>query len=274
MKRVKQVQKILTCCMNHKNSFLPALCAALAVHILAMPILKWQGWTCPARLLAETAAEAGVAVTFINIEEAAELVDLKPTEQSLQPEPINDETLPLLPDFDKFETEAATPDISIEEQAEIQAQDNNHELQHSPQDPSLSEKQFFPAKAKRPTTPSESPRQLIKNALQTKAEKHTGGSNSSGPGFIDTEPILITNPKPPYPPDARKLGVEGSVLLRVKIDASGRVTLATVLNSSGRQDFDLAAVNTVMSKWKFRPAKTAGIAVPCERTISVEFRLR
>ncbi len=81
------------------------------------------------------------------------------------------------------------------------------------------------------------------------------------------------NPKPHYPRLARRRGMEGRVLLAVAVDAHGRVTEVTVLESSGYRLLDRAALEAVR-RWTFVPARRDGVAVPGRLTLPIRFRLR
>jgi periplasmic protein TonB len=63
-----------------------------------------------------------------------------------------------------------------------------------------------------------------------------------------------------YPRSARLRGVTGSTVVRITIDAQGRVTDATVLSSSPAGVFDEAA-KRVARECRYRPATAAGVPV-------------
>jgi protein TonB len=71
---------------------------------------------------------------------------------------------------------------------------------------------------------------------------------------------------------ARRLGLEGEVLLRVFVAADGRPTDVVVLRSSGHAILDAAAVETVRNRWRFIPAMRNG--VPVDDTVQVPIRFR
>jgi len=65
-----------------------------------------------------------------------------------------------------------------------------------------------------------------------------------------------------YPVEAKRLGIEGVVRLKLGIDEHGNVVYAKVVEKAGH-GFDEAAVKA-MKQAKFKPAKTSdGRAVPC-----------
>jgi protein TonB len=67
----------------------------------------------------------------------------------------------------------------------------------------------------------------------------------------------LNNPKPDYPSLARRLGEEGTVILRVRVTAQGQVETLHVQQSSGYGPLDSAALNAVR-QWTFTPAHLAG----------------
>jgi len=85
-------------------------------------------------------------------------------------------------------------------------------------------------------------------------------------------PSYFRNPKPPYPPEAERLGQEGAVLLRVEVDAKGEVASVSLRQSSGFPLLDEEAQRTV-STWRFKPARLAGIAVSTSVDVPVRFKL-
>ncbi len=75
-----------------------------------------------------------------------------------------------------------------------------------------------------------------------------------------------------YPETARKMGIEGRVILNVLIDENGRVAGTKVLRSLGESEFSDAAVKAIKSvRWK--PAMRAGQPVKVWVAIPVIFRL-
>jgi protein TonB len=96
------------------------------------------------------------------------------------------------------------------------------------------------------------------------------GPASSGAQAL---PSYFRNPPPRYPEAARRAKQEGLVLLRVAVDASGKVSSVSLLNSSGFPLLDAAAQQGV-SDWRFKPAQVAGIGIASNVNVPVQFRLR
>jgi len=105
----------------------------------------------------------------------------------------------------------------------------------------------------------------------------SGGGIGSGVGpYVSgngvTEPVAIDQPKPPYTEEARKNRTEGVVLLQVIIRSNGRVDGFRVIKGLGN-GLDESAINTIATKWRFRPAMYLGKPVDFQAQIEVTFRL-
>jgi TonB family protein len=61
-------------------------------------------------------------------------------------------------------------------------------------------------------------------------------------------------PSPPYPEDCLERREQGRVLLFLEVDESGKITLATVKESSGHPLLDRATLEYVKNHWFFAPA--------------------
>jgi protein TonB len=97
----------------------------------------------------------------------------------------------------------------------------------------------------------------------------SGGDGSDGMA----RPAYGANPKPPYPLAARRLGVEGVVMLEVLVRPDGSPAEVRVRTSSGSQLLDDSAVDTVRSKWRFLPARHGDTAIESRVTFPIRFRL-
>src|SRR5690606_33673650 len=67
----------------------------------------------------------------------------------------------------------------------------------------------------------------------------------------------IHTPPPRYPPNAQRRGQQGTVLLRVQVDANGRPEDIDVIDGSGFRSLDRAAAEAVR-RWHFEPARRDG----------------
>lgn len=270
MRQAELVQVILICSMSPRSRFFLALSFAVLVHVVAVPFMAWMGWVCPARLLGDRMVEAGVTVSFVTISQA------EVAEQFLT-EPLALEAFeePVEPPAEELIDQQFSDIVSEVELSEFHAPPD-----HLPAQEALAVEQSQSVVTENEFAPKfEAPKSAPKSEARRKQSSPGISSDVAKPAQVpqkifDQDPLLLSSPKPPYPAEARKQGVEGSVLLRVKIDNTGRVSRADVVRSSGRDDFDSAALHTVTTRWRFRPARLAGVAVESERTVSVDFRLR
>lgn len=104
----------------------------------------------------------------------------------------------------------------------------------------------------------------------------SGAGPSSGPvreGVFGTTdgPAFLERISPVYPRLAQRLGKEGTVLLRLAIDARGTLTAVEVVERGGH-GFDEAALAAVRGS-RFRPARQGGVAVPCRALLPIQFKL-
>jgi TonB family protein len=86
-----------------------------------------------------------------------------------------------------------------------------------------------------------------------------------------TAPALLYKVEPEYSEEARKAKYQGTVLLYVEVDPSGRATNIKVARSLGL-GLDEKAIEAV-KKWKFKPGYKDGKPVTVAATIEVNFRL-
>ena len=77
---------------------------------------------------------------------------------------------------------------------------------------------------------------------------------------------------PRYPRIAKKSGWEGTVLVRVTVEANGRASKVIVSRGSGRKVLDDAAVKAVR-RWAFRPARDGNIPIQSVVVIPIKFSL-
>lgn len=91
-------------------------------------------------------------------------------------------------------------------------------------------------------------------------------------GNRDAEP-MASNPTPGYPAAALNAGTEGDVIVRLQVDANGRVSHAAVVGHDGGIDpaLDQAAI-TALQQWRFQPAMRDGRAINSVVQVPVEFR--
>ena len=130
------------------------------------------------------------------------------------------------------------------------------------------------APAPRPET---KPRQTAgrKSPTPSRSQGTSGASSSgAGRGGRGGEPVLFTGqggghfPAPYYPASARMEGKQGTVLLRVTVEASGVASSASVSTSSGSSILDAAARDHVQRRWRWP------VGAVRDYTVHIRFRLQ
>lgn len=111
-------------------------------------------------------------------------------------------------------------------------------------------------------------------ALPSLASASPIASQPANPGAIDIfqQVTYLDRSMPLYPASARKRGIEGRVLLQVEVDAAGLPVLIRLVESSGSEALDRAALDAVR-QWKFKPARRANHPIAATVTIPIHFRL-
>ncbi len=82
----------------------------------------------------------------------------------------------------------------------------------------------------------------------------------------------LRNPAPDYPPAAQKRGLEGKVVLKVHVLASGQPDNVSVAKSSGHQVLDDAALKAV-TQWAFAPARRGQTAIDGWVQVPLTFKI-
>lgn len=105
------------------------------------------------------------------------------------------------------------------------------------------------------------------------AERATPEAGTPPPSGFD--PPVLTNPEAPvqYPPDLYSAGAEGTVILRLFADETGRIVPEStrVAEGSGHPRLDSAAVRAVPDM-RFAPARRDGVPVATAFLQPVQFR--
>jgi len=85
-------------------------------------------------------------------------------------------------------------------------------------------------------------------------------------------PVGIYQPLPLYTEQARKARIEGLVMLQAVIRKDGTVDSFKVIRGLG-YGLDESAINTIATKWRFKPGTLNGLPVDVLANIEVSFRL-
>ncbi|MCM2313228.1 MAG: TonB family protein [Steroidobacteraceae bacterium] len=101
-------------------------------------------------------------------------------------------------------------------------------------------------------------------------EPGAGAAGAETPVFWKMKPIE-TRP-PIYPPRCLRMGIEGTVRVRVLVGEDGRPQEVTVGKSSGDAALDEAALEAVRY-WRFEAARRNGLPVRAWAVVPIEFKL-
>lgn len=82
----------------------------------------------------------------------------------------------------------------------------------------------------------------------------------------------LHNPKPPYPPLSKRLGEQGTVVIRAFIGIDGTATQASIHRSSGFDRLDQVALATAR-QWRYVPGARAGRPEPMWFNVPFHFVL-
>lgn len=85
------------------------------------------------------------------------------------------------------------------------------------------------------------------------------------------EPVKIKDVKPAYPESAKAAGMQGIVIMEIRVDSDGSVVDAKVLRPIG-EPLDSAAMDAVL-QWRFMPTLLNGSPVEILMTVTINFRL-
>lgn len=109
------------------------------------------------------------------------------------------------------------------------------------------------------------PLAISTNAVTTNTTAASGDSEAT---------IAYETATPPaYPIPALRAGVQGTVLLKVLVDTSGKPVRVAVERSSGSRMLDDAARQHVLATWRFHPAVRDGHAIQAWALVPVKFNL-
>ena len=102
------------------------------------------------------------------------------------------------------------------------------------------------------------------------------GADSHSPAIynlsnLNQVPKAISQVPPKYPPELRKAGITGQVVVDFVVAADGTVINAYAASST-REEFEQAAVSAV-SQWKFKPGLIAGRPVNVHLKVPIVFAL-
>jgi protein TonB len=96
------------------------------------------------------------------------------------------------------------------------------------------------------------------------------------PAGIDRAAASVagTHTVPPYPPAARRQGLEGVVTFRLTVGTDGKVSAAEIVTSAGSAELDQVARDWILSHWRYRPALKDGNPAQAQVLASVTYNLK
>lgn len=127
-----------------------------------------------------------------------------------------------------------------------------------------------PSPRKPPVVRQQRPSEPLREQPTTPDTGEAGGGGLLG--ALYSQPVMLSMPKPFYPQRARERGIEGKVTVKVWVNAEGGVDRAEVVRGSGFDLLDRSAHESALEA-RFKPALTAGVPAPAEKTMVVTFSL-
>jgi protein TonB len=105
----------------------------------------------------------------------------------------------------------------------------------------------------------------------------TADGDATVPAPVEQTPVfwkmkLLEMKRPVYPPRCLRMGIEGTVRLRVLVGEDGRPQDAAVRTSSGDTSLDQAALDAVR-EWRFEPARRDGVPLRAWCIVPITFSL-
>lgn len=117
--------------------------------------------------------------------------------------------------------------------------------------------------------PSESP---VSTAPASRERATSSPARTSPRRPADRDARAVNQPAPEYPATALRSREEGTVVVNVEVDASGKPTDVGLAKRSHSRDLDRAALAAVRG-WTFEPAIRDGKPVASAVQVPVDFRL-
>jgi periplasmic protein TonB len=123
-------------------------------------------------------------------------------------------------------------------------------------------------------TPNGSNAQETTAASAAAAAPATASGKAGAPSLVEpsADADYLKNPPPAYPRASRRLGEQGTVIVRVFISTQGTPEKAEVRTSSGFTRLDQAALEAVQ-RWRFVPGRRSGTPEAMWFNIPVRFVL-
>lgn len=207
--------------VKYNPVFIPGMLFVLTFHGILLYML-WQQ-----RLIPPPEQVAKIFVNFITAPKVEE---------------VHKVDLPLLPEKPKIKPK---PKLKSKPKKLVKIQQPKKIVPAEPAEPIISEEEVI--------TPPSPPVEVVKASVPEPV------SVPAGPVTLTTE-LSVTCPElspPTYPSVSRRLGEEGKLVLRVELDENGRVSAASIVESSNYIRLDEAALKVVKT-WRCNPALRNG----------------
>jgi protein TonB len=123
-------------------------------------------------------------------------------------------------------------------------------------------------------TPNNSNAQATAPASNAATAPSAASGKTGAPSLVEpsADADYLKNPPPTYPRASRRLGEQGTVIVRVFISTQGLPEKAEVRTSSGFAGLDQAALEAVQ-RWRFVPGRRSGTPEAMWFNIPVRFVL-
>lgn len=121
-----------------------------------------------------------------------------------------------------------------------------------------------------PSAPARPAAPVANAATGNPATAPAAPAATGGNGGSQAQPTPLSTPAPRYPPEALRMGIGGTVKVRVAVTPDGRVDRLELAETSGNRYLDRAALETVR-RWTFRPAMRNGQPVQAEVVVPIQF---
>jgi TonB family protein len=108
-------------------------------------------------------------------------------------------------------------------------------------------------------------------SISTPSVQNVRFAQESSPVNVVTPPKVLTHPAAVYTDEARKLGIQGNVVVQAYFDADGNVTVLKVAKGLG-YGLDENAL-AALKGWRFAPALRDGLPVTAIAEIEVPFNI-
>lgn len=113
---------------------------------------------------------------------------------------------------------------------------------------------------------------LAAGAAHADVPPTVGTSACGGTAPAHIVPLMETHTVPPYPPESVQANEQGISVLRVAIAPSGVVVDDSLVQSSGSERLDAAALDFVKKSWRWQPMP--GCRTPVSVAVSINWQLR